>query len=58
MGMSSSIPTWLHYQHKSHLDLIDGFTYEQVRRQIITDKGAIFKNGVEKILLQQLRSIY
>jgi len=58
METSSSIPTRLQYQHKSLLDLIDDFTYEQVRRQIITDKWSIFKNGVEKILLQQLRSIY
>ena len=43
MQMSSSISTRLHYQHKSLLDIIDGLTDEQVRRQIIPGKWSIFR---------------
>ena len=46
MQMSSSISTRLHYQHKSLLDIIDGLTDEQVRRQIIPGKWSIFENIV------------
>lgn len=46
MQMSSSISTRLHYQHKSLLDIIDGLTDEQVRRQMVTGKWSIFENIV------------
>lgn len=46
MQMSSSISTRLHYQHKSLLDIIDGLTDEQVRRQVVTGKWSIFENIV------------
>lgn len=46
MQMSSSISTRLQYQHKSLVDLIDGLTDEQVRRQVITGKWSIFENIV------------
>lgn len=46
MQMSSSISTRLHYQHKSLLDIIDGLTDEQVRRQVIMGKWSIFENIV------------
>jgi len=44
MQMPSSISTRLQYQHKSLLDIIDGLTDEQIRRQIITGKWSIFEN--------------
>ena len=44
--MPSSISTRLQYQHKSLLDLIDGLTDEQIRRQIIAGKWSIFENIV------------
>jgi len=44
--MPSSISTRLQYQHKSLLDIIDGLTDEQVRRQIIPGKWSIFENIV------------
>ncbi len=46
MQMSSSISTRLHYQHKSLLDIIDGLTDEQVRRQVVNGKWSIFENIV------------
>jgi uncharacterized damage-inducible protein DinB len=46
MQMPSSISTRLQYQHKSLLDLIDGLTDEQIRRQIIPGKWSIFENIV------------
>ena len=46
MQMSSSISTRLHYQHKSLLDIIDGLSDEQVRRQVIAGKWSIFENIV------------
>ncbi len=46
MQMSSSISTRLHYQHKSLLDIIDGLTDEQVRRQVVMGKWSIFENIV------------
>jgi hypothetical protein len=46
MHMPSSVSTRLHYQHKVLLDLIDGFTDEQVRRSIIAGKWSIFENIV------------
>jgi len=46
MQISSSISTRLHYQHKSLLDLIDGLTDEQVRRQVFPGKWSVFENIV------------
>ncbi|MEO7393916.1 MAG: DinB family protein [Chitinophagaceae bacterium] len=46
MQMSSSISTRLHYQHKSLIDIIDGLTDEQVRRQVIPGKWSVFENIV------------
>jgi len=46
MPLPSSITTRLEYQHKSLLDLIEGLSDEQARRQIITGKWSIFENIV------------
>lgn len=46
MHISSSISTRLQYQHKSLVDIIDGLTEEQARRQIIAGKWSIFENIV------------
>jgi DinB superfamily len=46
MQMPSSLSTRLHYQHKVLVDLIDGMTDEQIRRQIIPGKWSIFENMV------------
>jgi uncharacterized damage-inducible protein DinB len=46
MQLPSSITTRLQYQHKSLIELIDGLTDEQVRRQIIPGKWSIFENIV------------
>ena len=46
MQLASSISTRLQYQHKSLLDLIDGLTDEQIRRNIIPGKWSIFENIV------------
>ncbi|MES1198151.1 MAG: DinB family protein [Chitinophagaceae bacterium] len=44
--MPSSISTRLQYQHKSLLDLIEGLSDEQIRRQVIIGKWSIFENIV------------
>ncbi len=46
MELSSSISTRIQYQHKSLLELIEGLTDEQIRRQIIPGKWCIFENIV------------
>ena len=46
MQMPSSVSTRLHYQHKVIVDIIDGLTDEQVRRNIIPGKWSIFENIV------------
>jgi len=46
MQMSSSLSTRLQYQHKCLVDIIDGLTDEQIRRQVITGKWSIFENIV------------
>lgn len=46
MQMPSSISTRLHYQHKVLVDIIDGFTDEQVRRNVVPGKWSIFENIV------------
>jgi len=46
MQIQSSITTRLEYQHKSLLDLIEGLSDEQVRRQVILGKWSIFETIV------------
>ena len=46
MHISSSISTRLQYQHKTLVDMIDGLTEEQARRQVMTGKWSIFENIV------------
>ncbi|MEO6613703.1 MAG: DinB family protein [Chitinophagaceae bacterium] len=46
MEMPSSLSTRLQYQHKTLVDIIDGLTDEQVRRQIIPGKWSIFESIV------------
>lgn len=46
MQMPSSISTRLHYQHKSLMDLIEGLSDEEIRRQVIPGKWSIFENIV------------
>lgn len=44
--MPSSISTRLQYQHKSLLDIIDGLTEEQIRRQVNAGKWSVFETIV------------
>lgn len=46
MQMPSSLSTRLQYQHKSLIDIIDGLSDEQIRRQINAGKWSIFENIV------------
>ena len=46
MQMPSYMSTRLHYQHKALVDIIDGLTDEQIRRQVIPGKWSIFENIV------------
>ncbi len=46
MQIPSSISTRLQYQHKSLIDMIDGLSEEQVRRQVVPGKWSIFENIV------------
>lgn len=46
MQLPSSISTRLQYQHKTLIDLIEGLSDEQVRRNIIPGKWSIFENIV------------
>ena len=46
MQMPSSISTRLQYQHKSLLDILDGLSDEQIRRQLKPGKWSIFENIV------------
>ncbi|MEO7983068.1 MAG: DinB family protein [Bacteroidota bacterium] len=46
MEMPSSLSTRLQYQHKSLVDIVDGLSDEQVRRQVIAGKWSIFENIV------------
>lgn len=46
MQLPSSLSTRLQYQHKSLVDLIDGLSEEQVRRQLNPGKWSIFENIV------------
>ena len=46
MPLPSSITTRLEYQHKSLMDLIEGLSDEQIRRQVIVGKWSVFENIV------------
>ncbi len=46
MEMPSSLSTRLQYQHKVLVDIIDGLSDEQIRRQIVAGKWSIFENIV------------
>ncbi len=46
MQLSSTISTRLHYQHKALVDLIEGFSDEQIRRQVIPGKWSVFEHIV------------
>ena len=46
MQIPSSISTRLQYQHKSLLDILDGLSDEQIRRQLYPGKWSIFENIV------------
>lgn len=46
MPLPTSISTRLEYQHKSLLDIIDGLSDEQIRRQVVIGKWSIFENIV------------
>jgi len=46
MQLPSSVSTRLQYQHKSLLDIIEGLSDEQIRRQINAGKWSIFENIV------------
>jgi uncharacterized damage-inducible protein DinB len=46
MKMPSSVSTRLQYQHKSLLDILDGLSDEQIRKQLNPGKWSIFENIV------------
>lgn len=46
MLLPSSVATRLQYQHKSLMDVIEGLSDEQIRRQVIPGKWSIFENIV------------
>lgn len=46
MELPSHLSTRLQYQHKSLVDMIDGLSEEQIRRQVITGKWSVFENIV------------
>ena len=60
--MSSSLSTRLQYQHKSLVDMIDGLSEEQIRRQLNPGKWSIFENIVhlqtyQHTFLQRVRQM-
>jgi uncharacterized damage-inducible protein DinB len=46
MPLPSSITTRLEYQHQSLIDLIEGLSDEQIRRQVTVGKWSVFENIV------------
>jgi uncharacterized damage-inducible protein DinB len=46
MQLPSYISTRMQYQHKSLVDIIDGLSEEQIRRNVIAGKWSIFENIV------------
>jgi uncharacterized damage-inducible protein DinB len=60
--MPSSISTRLHYQHKVLMDIIDGFSDEQIRRNAVAGKWSIFENIVhlqtyQHVFIQRIKQI-
>lgn len=46
MQIPSSVSTRLQYQHKSLLDIIEGLSDDEIRRQVLPGKWSIFENIV------------
>jgi uncharacterized damage-inducible protein DinB len=62
MPLPSSVTTRLEYQHKSLIDIIEGLSDEQIRRQVIPGKWSIFENIVhlatyQHFFIQRLQQI-
>ena len=54
MQIPSYLSTRLHYQHKALIDILDGLSDEQVRRNIIPGKWSIFEHIVHLQAYQHL----
>jgi uncharacterized damage-inducible protein DinB len=54
MQLPSSISTRLQYQHKTLVDLIDGFSDEQIRSNVMPGKWSIFENIVHLVTYQHI----
>jgi uncharacterized damage-inducible protein DinB len=54
MQIASSLSTRLQYQHKSLIELIDGLTDEQIRKQVVIGKWSIFENIVHLATYQHI----
>lgn len=54
MQMPSSISTRLQYQHKSLIDIVDGLSDEQIRRNIYPGKWSIFETLVHLATYQHV----
>ena len=54
MPLPTSITTRLEYQHKSLIDIIEGLSDEQVRRQVIPGKWSIFENIVHMAISEHV----
>lgn len=54
MQVPSSVSTRLQYQHKSLLDILEGLSDEQIRRQVNPGKWSIFENIVHLQTYQHL----
>jgi uncharacterized damage-inducible protein DinB len=54
MPLPTSITTRLEYQHKSLLELIEGLSDEQIRKQINAGKWSIFENIVHLAVYQHV----
>lgn len=46
MALPTSVTTRLEYQHKTVIELIEGLSDEQIRKQIVPGKWSIFENIV------------
>lgn len=62
MQISSSVSTRFHYQHKALIDIIDGLTDEQIRRQVNAGKWSIFETIVhlqtyQHTLIQRVKQV-
>ncbi len=54
MSLPSHLSTRMQYQHKALVDIIDGLTIENVRRQVVSGKWSIFENIVHLQTYQHL----